>query len=259
MLILAACMLAACQPRSAAAPQTLTIFAAASLTGAFEELAGQFEAGHPGVDVVLNFAGSNQLAQQLALGAPADIFASANPQQMQVVLDAGRVASGAPQDFAGNRLVVIYPAGNPGGLQALPDLATPGMRLVLAAPAVPVGQYTLDFLDKASQASEFPAGYKDQVLANVVSYEENVRSVLGKVALGEADAGVVYTSDIQGSDAAEIGRLEIPDAFNTVATYPIAPLTDSAQPVLAESFISLVLSSEGQAVLETYGFLPIEP
>lgn len=249
--------LAACSPATGtqAAPRTLTVFAAASLTDAFTKIGEQFQAGHEGVTVTFNFGASNTLAEQINQGAPADVFASANQTQMDGAVSGGRIDASSVQVFARNRLVVVFPKATPGGVSALSDLARPGLKVVLAAAEVPVGQYALDFLDKASQNPAFGAGFKDAVLANVVSYEENVRAVFTKVALGEADAGIVYSSDITGAGAADVGQLDIPDALNTLATYPLAPVKDSGQPALAADFVSLVLSAEGQAVLAEYGFI----
>lgn len=246
-------------PTSApAGPVDLNIFAAASLTDAFGEIGKMFEADHPGVSVVLNFAGSQQLAQQINEGAPADVFASANQKQMDVVIGAGEIVTGTQQNFVKNRLVVIYPQGNPADLKELKDLAKPGLKLVIAAKEVPVGQYALDFFDKAAADPAFGASYKDGVMANVVSYEENVKSVLSKVALGEADAGIVYTSDISGNDAGKVGRIDIPDALNVIATYPIAPVKASQNAELAQAFINLVLSPEGQNILAKYNFITVK-
>ena len=239
------------------AERELSVFAAASLREAFEEMGAQFEGANAGVRVVFNFAGSQQLAQQIGQGAPADVFASANQAQMDEVIATGDVASGTEQVFARNQLVVIYPADNPANLQGLQDLARPGVRLVLAAAEVPVGQYTMEFLEKASTEAAFGEGFREGVLGNVASYEENVRAVLSKVALGEADAGIVYTSDVAGK-ASEIGRIEIPAALNTIAEYPIAAIQGAGQEELARRFIEYVLSEEGQAVLARYGFIPVE-
>jgi molybdate transport system substrate-binding protein len=240
---------------SAAQPITLNVFAAASLTDAFGEIGEQFTAEHPGVEVVFNFAGSNQLATQIGAGAPADVFASANNAQMNVAVATGRVVSGTQQSFARNRLVVVIPGDNLAGLASLPDLATPGVKIVLAAPEVPVGQYALDFLDKAAADGSLGADYKAAVLANVVSYEENVRGVLTKVALGEADAGIVYTSDVAASAGGEVQQIEIPAALNTLASYPIAVLSDSPNAALAQAFVDAVLAPSGQQVLTQYGFM----
>jgi molybdate transport system substrate-binding protein len=237
-------------------PAALNVFAAASLTNAFNEMGQNFTAEHPGVTFSFNFAGSQQLAQQLGQGAPADVFASANTAQMNVAIEAGRVVSGTQQTFVHNRLVVIYPIDNLAGITELQDLANPGVKVILAAKEVPVGQYSLDFLDKAIQDPTFGATYKDDVLKNVVSYEDNVRSVLTKVSLGEGDAGIVYTSDISGEGADKVGRLDIPDNLNTIATYPIAVVSDSVAPTQAQAFVDYVLSPAGQAVLEKYGFIP---
>lgn len=252
VLLLAACAPAATAPVQ---PRTVSVFAAASLTGAFTELGHAFEAAHPNVSVVFNFGASNALAEQINQGAPADVFASANAQQMDAAVGSGRITAASARVFARNLLVVIYPTANPGRLTALADLAQPGLKLVLAAPEVPAGQYALDFLDKATTDPAFGPAFKDDVLANVVSYEENVRTVLTKVTLGEADAGLVYASDAAGASAAQVRQLAIPEALNTFAAYPIAPLNDSAQAELAQAFIQLVLSEEGQAVLAAHGFV----
>jgi molybdate transport system substrate-binding protein len=247
------------EPMATPEPVELTVFAAASLAEAFSDLGDRFEAEHPGVIIVFNFAGSNQLAAQINQGAPADVFASANRPQMQVAIDGGRIVSGTQRTFVRNRLVVIYPKDNPAGLATLQDLAKPGMKIVFAAKEVPVGQYSLDFLDKAAQDAGYGTTFKDGVLANVVSYEENVRAVLSKVALGEADAGIVYTSDMSAGNAEQVGRIDIPDTLNTIATYPIAVLSDSPHLESSQAFVDLVLSQEGQEVLEKYGFIKAAP
>lgn len=257
LILSLALLVGACGPAGTPAPRprSLTVFAAASLTDAFTEIGQQFEAAQAEVVVTFNFGASNTLAEQINQGAPADVFASANERQMAAAVTGGRLDAAAVQVFARNRLVVIFPTANPGGVTTLADLARPGLKLVLAAAEVPVGQYSLDFLDKAALDPAYGAGFRDEALANVVSYEENVRAVFTKVALGEADAGIVYTSDIVGAGAANVDRLDIPDALNTLATYPLAPLNDSAQPELAAAFVAWVLSAEGQAVLEKYGFI----
>lgn len=254
LILLAGCV----EPTQTPAAQlvTLTVMAAASLTDAFGEIGMQFEAEHPGVTVQFNFAGSQQLAQQVIEGAPADVFASANQKQMQVAVDAGKIAADAVMPFASNRLVVIYPKDNPAGLADLAGLAMTGLKLVLAAKEVPVGQYSLDFLDKVAADPAFGANYKDAVLANIVSYEENVKSVLTKVSLGEADGGIVYTSDISSVAAEQVGKIDIPDALNVIAVYPIAAINDSAASEMAQAFVEYVTSAEGRAVLAKYGFAP---
>lgn len=260
LVILAAFLLSACTPApspspTAAAPVKLEVMAAASLTAPFREIGKTFETQNPGVTVEFNFAGSQQLAQQITSGAAADVFASASPSYMNTLVGAKQVDGGKVVKFASNRLVVILPKANPGGVAALKDLAKPGLKLVLAAKAVPVGQYALDFLGKASSDPAYGADYQAAVLKNVVSYEDNVKSVLTKISLGEGDAGIVYTTDAAGS-AESVTQVAIPDALNVIASYPIAPLTGSKNPALASAFAGLVASDAGQQVLKKYGFLP---
>jgi molybdate transport system substrate-binding protein len=165
------------------------------------------------------------------------------------------VISGTQRTFVRNRLVVITPIDDPASIMTLQDLARPGLRLILADRAVPVGQYSLDFLGKASALPEYTESYSPTVLANVVSFEDNVRSVLTKVALGEGDAGIVYTTDA-ALEVDSIRQIPIPDELNTIASYPIAPIADSPNPALAAAFISYVLAPEGQQILVKYGFIP---
>ncbi len=215
-----------------------------------------FETRNPGVKVVFNFSGSQQLAQQLAQGAQADVFASASMKYSDVAVTANRVSQTDVKVFARNRLVVVYPKKNPGGVKALTDLAKPDLKLVLADKSVPVGQYALDFFDKAAKDPAFDSTFKENVMKNVVSYEESVKAVLIKVSLAEADAGIVYVTDITPDAAQKVDKIDIPDALNTIATYPIAPISDSRSPDLAKAFVALVLSPDGQAILSRYGFMP---
>ena len=241
------------------APKTLTVFAAASLTESLTEIGKQFEAENPGVKVMFNFAGSQQLRAQLEQGARADVFASANAKEMTTAIISGSlVVSGTQRTFAKNRLAVILPKSNPGKITALADLARPGLKLDFADPSAPVGQYALDVLAKMSQDTAYGATFKDKVMANVVSREDNVKAVVAKVQLGEADAGVVYTTDVTPSAAKDLTTLDIPDQFNVVATYPIALLKNAPEPELASQFVEWVLSSKGQQVLAQYGFIPAQ-
>jgi molybdate transport system substrate-binding protein len=236
---------------------TLTVLAAASLTEAFQELGERFEAQHPGTNVVFNFAGSQQLAQQLAQGAPGDVFASANQIQMQNAITARRVDPDQDTVMVGNRLAIVYPPDNPAGIRRMLDLARPGIKLVLGDEAVPIGGYSLEFLEKASQDAAFGAQFTDAVTSNVVSFEQSVRAVLNKVILGEADAGIVYSSDVNDAGSIGVSVLLIPDQLNVNASYFIAPITDSVKSELAEAFISFVISIEGQDILAKYGFRPV--
>lgn len=235
--------------------QTLTIFAAASLTDAFEDIATAFEAAHPGVDVLFNFAGSSDLAAQIAEGAPADVFASANNRQMSAAVDSGRI-SAQPVTFVKNRLVLIVPAENPAHITGLGDLAHEGVLLVLAAPDVPVRDYTNTMLDRMAADPGYGESYREAVMANVVSEEQNVRQVAAKVALGEADAGIVYLSDVTPDISDEVIALPIPDSLNTIATYPIAITNDTLNPELAQAFADYILSDDGQAIMAAWNFVP---
>jgi len=234
--------------------RTLTVFAAASLTDAFQEIAEDFEVANPGVTVELSFAGSSDLATQLVEGAPADVFASANNRQMQVVRDGDRI-TGAPQTFAKNRLVLVVPSDNPANIGSLRDLANQGILLVVAAEGVPVRDYTNTMLDKL--AAVYGEDFRNAVIGNIVSEEENVRQVAAKVALGEADAGVVYVSDVTPDISDEVIALPIPDTYNTLATYPIGVISDSPQSELAQAFIDYVLSDAGQDTLVAWNLISI--
>ncbi len=237
--------------------QTLTVFAASSLTDAFNEIGNNFKTTHSGVDVVFNFGSSATLATQLTEGAPADIFASANAKQMQVAVDGKRIA-GKPRTFAKNRLILIVPADNPAKIETLHDVANAGVKLVIAAPKVPVRDYTDAMLTKLVADPNYGDAYKTAFLANAVSEEDNVRQVSAKVSLGEADAGFVYKSDVTPDIADSVIAIQIPDAINTLATYPIATTENAADPKLAGEFIDYVLSDEGQNILVKWGFISIQ-
>ena len=233
----------------------LRVFAAASLADAFGEIGARFEKAHPGVSVALNLAGSQQLATQLEHGAAADVFASADQRWMDYARERSLI-EGEAQVFARNRLVAILPRTNPARIGRLQDLARRGVKLVIGAEAVPVGRYSRDVLQSLSKSEGFDADFARRVLANVVSEEENVKSVVGKVQLGEADAGIVYRSDVTPALARFVRRLEIPASANVLATYPIAVVKGSSRADLARDFIALVLSADGQRVLEGRGLIP---
>jgi len=256
--MLIAMVLAACgsSPSTGASPQSvkLNVFAAASLQAAFTDIGKAFSQAHSNVTVTFNFAGSDALATQINQGAPADVFASANTTQMNNVVTPCNIDGSAVKTFAHNRLVVIYPTANPANIQSLQDLGKSGVKVVLAANTVPVGQYVLQFLGLAAADPSFGASYKTNVLKNVVSYETDVKSVLSKVALGEADAGIVYTTDA-ATETGKVGTIAIPDNLNVIALYPIAAVKASKQATTAQEFVDYVLSSDGQATLAKYGFI----
>lgn len=252
--LLAAAALLTIGAASAGRP-ALTVFAAASLTGAFNELADTLRHRQPDLQIDCNYAGSQLLTLQIQQGAAADVFASADERWMARLRDSGFV-EGEPRVFARNRLVVIVPSGDPAGIASLQDLGRDGVKLVLAADAVPAGRYAREAINKLARQPGFLPGFAQQVLRNVVSNEDNVKAVVAKVQLGEADAGVVYLSDVTPAVARLVRRLELPDAANVVASYPIAVLRNAPSPQAARDFVDLVLSPSGQRVLERHGFLP---
>ena len=233
---------------------TLTVFAAASLTDAFEELANVYEEKNPGTEVRTTFAGSSTVLRQILQGAPADVFASADEAKLQTALAEGIVA-GEPQTFVRNREVVVVPKDNPADIQKFRDLSKPGTKLVLAQDGVPAAEYAKDILDKAN--ASYGKDFKKQVLSNLVSREGDVRAAVNRVTLGDADATFGYASDVTPDIRNRVKVIEIPQDLNVIATYPIVVLKRSKNPELAQKWVELVLSEEGQKVLKKWGFEPI--
>jgi molybdate transport system substrate-binding protein len=232
----------------------LTIFTAASLTEAFKEMAAEIERANPGTKLTFNFAGSPTLRTQLAQGARADVFASADEPNMVGAEKDGTIG-GAPQIFARNLLVVVVPAKNPAGIDTLHDLAKPKLKLVLTNKDVPVGNYARQALEKLSQDPSYGSDFAKRVLANLVSEETNVKQVASKVQLGEADAGIVYSTDVTPALRTAVRVLQIPAEFNVIAKYPIATVKGAHNEAGAQAFIAYVLSPAGQAILARHGFL----
>jgi molybdate transport system substrate-binding protein len=199
----------------------LTIFTTASLTDAFKEMAAQIEQANPGTKLTFNFAGSPTLRTQLAQGARADVFASADEPNMARAEKDGTII-GEPQIFARNQLVVVVPAKNPAGIHTLQDLTKPKLKLVLTNKDVPVGNYARQALEKLSQDATYGPDFAERVLANLVSEETNVKQVASKVQLGEADAGIVYSTDVTPALRDAVRVIQIPPEFNVIAKYPIA-------------------------------------
>ena len=249
-LLLAACGTDSLQPATAASASasTLNIFAAASLSESFRELASRFEAAHPEITVSLNFAGSNTLRAQIEQGAQADLFASANLNEMETLQAQGLINGFQP--FAENRLVVITPAENTGALSQFADLANPGLKLVLAAEEVPAGNYSRQVLARLGEE------FERKTLANLVSNENSVRQVLAKIQLGEADAGIVYASDLFAAE--QVTVIEIPAEVNVSAVYALTQPLGARHPEAAQAFIDFLLSAEGQEILAKWGFLPLD-
>lgn len=218
---------------------TLTVFAAASLKSSFTELAGIFEAQHPGTDVALSFAGSSDLAAQISQGAPADVFASADTRNMEKLRDAG-LLDGGPQIFATNTLGIAVPPGNPARIGSFADLSRAGTRLVTCAVQVPCGAAA------AAVAEQHGADLES------VSEENSVTDVLGKVVSGEADAGLVYVTDIR-SAGDKVESVPFPEAAGVVNSYPIAAVA-GGNTTTARAFVDVVAGPEGRRVLERAGF-----
>jgi molybdate transport system substrate-binding protein len=242
-------------PKETCTPQTVNVFAAASLTEAFKKMAPLFQAKEPCAELEFNFAGSQKLSQQILDGAPADVFASASGGNMEEVKSAGLILDIGSEIFARNGLAVVVCQKTKFKIEEVKDLAQPGIKLVVAARDVPVGDYTNQFLEKAAADPEFGQAYVDAFRANQVSFEADVRSVLAKVDICEGDAGIVYQSDVYTDKAEGIRSFVIPPALNVIAQYPIAGTRVSANPGLAQKFIEFVLSDSGQQILEDNGFL----
>ncbi|MFW6691896.1 molybdate ABC transporter substrate-binding protein [Streptomyces sp. MAR4 CNX-425] len=219
----------------------VTVFAAASLTESFEKLGERFEEKHPGTHVTFSFAGSDALAASITGGAPADVFASASPATMDIVTDAG-AAAGTPATFVRNRLEIAVPPGNPDGIASLRDLTDPGLKVVLCDEAVPCGAAARKALD---------AGGLD---LTPVSYEEDVKSALNKVVLKEADAAVVYGTDVRAADG-KVAGVGFPEAADALNDYPVTLLRQAPNAAAGRAFVELVRSAEGRKVLGEAGFL----
>lgn len=226
------------------------MLAASSLTDAFGELSTTFEQQNPNAKVSTSFGGSSELLTQIEQGAPADVFASADEDKMNTAVKDD--LANTPQIFARNRPVLIIPKDNRAGIQGLEDLAKPGTKIVLAQDGVPIAEYAKEILANAN--SEYGGDFEQQVMNNVVSREANVRASANRVALGEADATFVYITDVTPDIKNQVEVIEIPKSLNVIATYPIATLKRANDSELAQKWVDLVLSDEGQGVLEKYGF-----
>jgi molybdate transport system substrate-binding protein len=243
--------LAACSSSSSSTPAatgsvkptgTLVVFAATSLTDAFNKIADQFEAANPGVTVKFNYNGSSSLATQITQGAPADVFASASPTNMKTVTEASLEAT-TPETFAANQGEIMVEAGNPSHIASVSDLANPSLKVVTCAPSVPCGALATQIFKNAD------------VTVNPVSQEQNVGGVVTKVSLGEADAGIVYVTDVKANGSKTAG-VAIPADQNATTTYPIAEIKGAPNATAAAAFISYVLGPDGQQVMKSFGFLP---
>src|SRR5215831_4055393 len=229
-------------PASGKVSGTVVVFAATSLTEAFDKIGAQFHQAHPGVTVKFNYNGSSSLATSITQGAPADVFASASPKNMATVTDAGD-ATGTPQTFTSNTGEIMVESGNPMHIKTVKDLANPKVKVVVCAPAVPCGAVATAIFKNAG------------VTVKPVSEEQNVGGVVPKVTLGEADAGIVYVTDVKANEAKATG-VPIPADQNDITAYPIVQLKDAPNPTAAAAFMAYVLGPQGQQVLKSFGFMP---
>ncbi|MBV8713467.1 MAG: molybdate ABC transporter substrate-binding protein [Chloroflexi bacterium] len=248
---------AVAKPAAAPVSGEIVVFAASSLTDVFQDMATAFQQANPNAKLTFNFGASSQLATQLGQGASADVFASADTVQMDNAKKSGAV-TGQDRVFAGNRLVLITPKDNPAHITGVKDLANDGVKFVTAQPSVPIGTYTAQMLDKANADPAYGAGFKDKVAANTVSQEDNVRQVVSKVQLGEADAAIVYSTDPTPQVRDQLNIIQVPDPLQTLASYPIA-VAKGNNSTGGEAFVSYVLGPDGQATLAKWGFLPPPP
>lgn len=245
-LVLGACSTSSSNagPSGTSGSAELTVFAASSLTAAFNQIGSDFESANPGTTVTFNYGSSTDLATQIGSEGTADVFASASGTAMDTVAKNPGVTDRI--DFATNQLVIITPTDDPAGVSTLQDLTKPGVQVVLGAAGVPVGDYARQLLDENKLT--------DEVLPNVVSNEPDDASVVAKVNSGEADAAIVYASDVASNT--DVRSVPIPTAQNVVATYPIAVVTGSPTAAVAKSFVAYVTGSQGEATLAQYGFGP---
>jgi molybdate transport system substrate-binding protein len=235
-------------------PAALTIYGAASLRSALDQIKVAYEAANPGTTLTVSTDSSSALETQIEQGAPADVFLSAdasNPQKLAT----GGFASGEPVAFAGNKLTIIEPKGNPAGITSPKDLAKPGIKIIAAGDQVPIAKYARQLVRNLAGLSGYPADFAAKYAANVASKEDNVKAVVGKIELGEGDAGIVYVTDAAASD--KVDRVDVPDEANVPATYAGVVVKASPNQDAATSFLDWLAGAAGQAILATFGFLPV--
>jgi molybdate transport system substrate-binding protein len=240
---------------ASAAPMshTLTILAAASLKAALDEAKAAYEAANPGTTLVITTDSSAALEAQLEQGAYADVFLSADAANPQKLVDGG-FAEGESKVFAGNRLTIVVPTDNPGGIESWADLVKGGLKVIAAGEAVPITKYATQLIDNLAAQPDAPAGFAAAYAANIVSREENVKALIAKIELGEGGAGIVYVTDAAASTKVE--TVDVPEAANVPATYAGVVLKASDDILRAEGFLDWFAGPDGQAILAPHGFLP---
>ncbi len=237
-------------------PEDLTIFCAAGLTGAFNEI-GQLYENASGIGVEFNFDGVPSLRAQIENGAYADVLVSADLRHMNALKAEGLINNSTVKIFAKNKVAVVIPNDNPANIVNLTDLARPGIMILMGTKELPVGNYARQVLDKLANDSEYGPEYEEKVMANIISEETTVNRIVSKVALGEVDAGFAFISDVDPSMAGKVTKILIPDRYNVVGDFSAGVLSQSNYPQDAKAFIDVIMSDEGQAILDKYGFIPV--
>lgn len=252
MLVLLACF----SPAFAEEKHELIVFCGAGLTGALSEIGGLYE-NATNMSVEFNFDGVPALRAQIEQGAYADVLVSANLKHMDALKSEGFINNSTVEVFARNKVAIIVPNGNPANITSLKDLAAPGVKILMGTKDLPAGDYALQVLDRLAADPEYGPVYKESVLSNVVSQETTVNRIVSKIALGEADAGFAFISDVSPEMIGKVTRISVPDKYNVVGDFPVGVLSQSKYPEEAQAFLDLMRSSDGQAVLEKYGFIPV--
>ena len=240
-------------PSLSAAPVSLTIFGAASLEGALDKAKAAYETANPGTTINVSTDSSSALETKIEQGAPAAVFLSADTANPKKLVDKG-LAAGDAVPFAGNKLTVIVPTANPGGVSTPADLAKAGLKVIAAGDDVPITKYAGQLVAHLAKESGYPADFVAGYTANVVSKEDNVKAVVGKIELGEGDAGIVYVTDAKAST--KVKAVEVPDSANVPATYAGVVVKASPNADAATAFLSWLAGPDGQAILAGFGFLP---
>lgn len=235
----------------------LTVYCGAGLTGAMTEIAEIYE-NKSKMTVKFNFDGVPALRAQIEEGAYADVLVSANMKHMKALQSEGFMDNETVRKFAQNKVAIIVPNDNPANITNFTDLAHPGVKILMGTKELPAGDYAQQVLDKLANDSRYGPDYKQAVLANIVSQETTVNRVVSKISLGEADAGFAFISDVSPQMVGKVTRIFIPDQYNVVGDFPVGVLSQSKNPVEARAFIDEIMSEEGQAILDKYGFIPVK-
>ncbi|HPW72842.1 MAG: molybdate ABC transporter substrate-binding protein [Methanothrix sp.] len=234
----------------------LVVFCGAGLTGAFSEI-GEIYESRSNSSIAFNFDGVPALRAQIEQGAYADVLVSANLKHMNALKAEGYMDNSTVQIFAGNKMAVIVPNYNPANITVLSDLMEPGLKILIGTSDLPAGDYARQVLNKMADDPKYGSAYRDAVLANVVSEETTVNRIVSKIALGEADAGFAFISDVSPKMRGQVTRIAVPDEYNVLGLFPLGMLNQSRRPEEARRFIDLVMAQEGQNILKNYGFIPL--